>query len=268
MKRIFCFLLSLLLFFTLVIPLHAEEEQPLSSKRISEEELATLYNPAYYNEHMDGITLTDKPIIKIYPCIFAYDLAQYPLEEMLARADQEANGFDYFIDGIRVFCIEVDAYPYVGKYLDERRYDNPFIKDLKTMGNTITVNETECKILDIYCFDDHEEGAFVYLITDQGVFVKCYKGYKTDFEESAIFTEEEFSEYAVSFSLHVKRVGLGYSPTFIEYAKRVYGTEKDYGTKYTQTIHITIAVAIGSSVLLLGSVGTFFFVRKKRKKSS
>ena len=270
MKKILILLLSCLLVLCLPLSALAAEEQGLSSRQISDEELAILYDTTLYNKSLEGVTLTNQPIIRIYPYLYVFEYAKHPIYEMLPIADERANGyFEYLIGNTHIFVSSKEDGIIVGKREDEQLL--PFLADIQSMEVKTTLKEIECTILDIYCFNiDIYHGAFVYLITDQGVFVKCYcyDSYSAGYE-SLVLTEEEFSAYATSYYRHSLNLGKydGFS-TFIKYVQKIYGTSNDYGTRYEQTRTIvTVSAACAAALLVLG-VSAFFIVKRRKKQQS
>ena len=73
-KKILILLLSSLLVLCLPLSAIAAEGQVLASRQISDEELAILYDTTLYKESLEGVTLTDQPIIKIYRFELTSDL--------------------------------------------------------------------------------------------------------------------------------------------------------------------------------------------------
>jgi len=276
MKKLLPLLLACLFVFLIFLPVHAEEEQVLSSKQISEEELAILYNTELYNENLKGTMLTDQPIIKIYRRI-PYELASSPFYEMLRQLEeQDFVRREYLIGGKHIFVHTKDGITNVGiRGYERETYVPPYLFDIPRMDTTVTLRGTECNVLDIYCFDESENfgDSVIYLITDKGIFVMCYA--YPYYAEPAVFTEEEFSEFAASFVRYEEAI---YEPgavggrSLLNYVLNTYGTRWDRGVEKDNRplILIAAASAVISTAIPIAIAGIILFVitrRAKRKKA-
>ena len=267
MKKILILLLSCLLVLCLPLSAFAAEGQVLASRQISDEELAILYDTALYKESLEGVTLTDQPIVKIYAGI-PYELAGTPFSDLLARYEaKESVQREYLIGGIHVFTYTENGVTTVGKRgYGSAIYTPPYVLDIPRMDTTMNLRGTECTVLDIYCFDESDQyrrEAAVYLITDKGTYVLFYAD--PCYAEPAVFTEEEFAEYAAGLIRYEEARADGYGGPFLSYVLNIYGTKYDKGVKKDLTPVIGIAAAGGA--LLIGAAAIALIAyRKKQKK--
>ena len=271
MKKILILLLSCLLVLCLPLSALAAEGQVLASRQISDEELAILYDTALYKESLEGVTLTDQPIVKIYAGI-PYELAGTPFSDLRAQYEaKESVQREYLIGGIHVFTYTENGVTTVGKRgYGSASYVPPYVLDIPRMDTTMNLRGTECTVLDIYCFDEsdpYRREAAVYLITDKGTYVLFYAD--PCYAEPAVFTEEEFAEYAAGLIRYEEATYVpmadGCGMPFLSYVLNIYGTKYDKGVKKDLTPVIGIAAAGGA--LLIGAAAIALIAyRKKQKK--
>lgn len=293
-KLIILFLLSALLF---TLPAHAEttaytEESnanvnAFASTPLSDAELSVLLNTSYYHTDMEGITVAGKPIIKVYNYAY-WELSNTSFENIIFQADQSER-MDYVILGnepIRISKVlwqdEILIYRYpksISNFIVENIFSN-----VELFGKQCTVSE-------IYIFDETHShaGAFVYLITDQGNFVKYYE---TALSSAVVFTEEMFLDYAASYYQYVSSYEYNYDEngapkgggtvSFLSYiehnasnntenpnsnatenngSKSIETNDSDFKSSYA------IICFIAFAAILLGIV-TYFLIKKKASKQN
>ena len=213
MKKATTLIILLALLFSLNIPINAEELKPTCIKDDKIAELLTnslpedLTDTDVYSITIDGINVTDKPILKV----FNYDsfrMAHLPLEDIIPNMSKETNinqkSLDYVIFDIiprRVSAIkdirteDPDDYAI---YRSDYCKDPPYVTDIINMELKTEILNVACEIKDMIAFDGFHShmGAMLYVTTDKGVFVKYYTD---EISEGTWFTEEDFQKFGKAY---------------------------------------------------------------------
>ena len=184
-----------------MLPVSSQDIEP-PSFGISSEEKAALTNPEYHKPEMENIDLT-QPIIRLYG-----DLSFVMLEEYDAISDiidiensTEKVSYDYILLGNkirRIYWWFEDGENKVGVAETYEENVEQYMLDLNHMNCRMIFFGKECLVEEVYCFDGRPSymGTAVFFITNQGTFVKYYRGVT---DEVFLFTEDEFRAYGKKY---------------------------------------------------------------------
>lgn len=180
------------------------------SKQITESEFNILTNSEYYDTSMQKVNINNKPTMKIYNYIY-WSLSDKPLQTIVSEANKE-KWKDYIVfddTPLKIRVLQDEESSSVG--VNEEYTTVPqFISDIQNLQEDITICNINCKLEDIVCFDGNSsyQGVIVYLKTDQGIFVKYYENYNSS---ALVFTEDEFSKYAIDYYNYISSYEYNYN---------------------------------------------------------
>ena len=169
------------------------------SNSLSDTESAEISNVSLYDDSLKNYDLAGKPTVAIYNHVY-WDLSDKPLEE-IASAARKSGSVDYVVltdDTLlritQYADAETGAYT-LGIRTDMAGWNFGWVHDLLITEIKNNFGEGDCTIKQVYCFDDSSSrmGILVYFVTDNGNYVKYYRG--PDSVE-VVHTEEEFRSCA------------------------------------------------------------------------
>ena len=195
-----------------------EEMTELMRSQLTEKELEALNDISLYKKPESKDAIAGIPILRRYSGI-PWSYSNDPIDVVLARIEQKdiSDSGDYkkkylvFGEELKSIYMTVDktdlsvtnisvaGIPSGLPIVD----DAVFIKELCSMSRDTTILGVSCRVERVELFSEMYNGAAIYLITDQGTFVKYYKDSKSS---PRVFTEEEFGIYGVAYDQRLKEL--------------------------------------------------------------
>jgi len=198
----------------------------------------------------------------------------YSFQELVDKypnTEQKRTRYPEYLVGDMRIQITVDpanGYAPRVRYAYERdmSLDSAFFRDVTSADAVMSLGGAERTVLEMYCFEETKlsPSAYVYFVTDGGVFVKCYD-IASPAAEPTVFTEEEFREYSLRYDYHCG-VMTEDPPSFLHYVRSIYGTESDLSIQKDGSM--LPYVAVGAAALLVLGACAFIIVKRRKMKQS
>ena len=167
--------------------------------KIASTDTEILFNPKYYDQSMANVNVVGKPIVKCYNEIY-WNLSGGELQAIISVADK-SNSVDFIVfddSNYRITKWQKNSDSVIIS-MNRIYFDSPnYLKDIQSLTAQTKINNTQCNISNIICFDGSTSfmGILVYLITDQGTFVKYYENNSSN---AMLFPEQEFKKRATKY---------------------------------------------------------------------
>ena len=176
--------------------------QEILYRQISEEEYAILFDESLYHSSMDGIDMKNVDIVPFYRKI-SWKKWDLPLNDLIQYCQDESANYYLIFDGSNYAVVDVSTIRgriYVRHGIYSVYYPR-WAQDIFALSNKVTIFDKECTVLDAYFMNEGLLGSMIYLITDQGNFIKYYSieaSGNSDLD-GRWYTYEDFAMYSDAF---------------------------------------------------------------------
>ncbi len=245
---------------------------PLHSQSISEETIAILQNPVFYDTSVPQFTnIEGLPIIQLYSADLD-TLSTMQLPDLIDCCEEE-NEHDNYLIGGGIFRITQTAGALPSTKVSHLLENGTQYEILRIISQKILPLCYEGKtyekenILDLYAFyTEHPSQMFLYYVTEDGVFIAA------DFHVSTppiVLTQEVFLTLMPGYIRFLRETNASFF-CFDDYIETVQGLSLDEKappkTIYEYRASFVILSAVGGFVLGAGGTFCLFKLFKRKKK--
>lgn len=277
MKKFLLTILSFIFCISLGVTIYADEFSQTTYTEMDEDIIAVLYNCLSEEDHeiLSSIQTEGRPVLKVYYTGY-FEHIDADIQNMIEQALLYGT-VDYIVfsenENIR-WGTWKDGENITVDVITIRGSNYSYINDIRNMAADTEILGQTCQVSNIYCFDDlfSHRGAAVYVVTDQGSFVRYYD---SAYSEGIWFKEEDFSAYAVEYYNFLispennynedgEPVG-GMSMTFVEFIEELRKQEELIEQDECMDWK-SVFIYGGITIVLAGILITAFVLRKRTQK--